>query len=273
MIAAGVLALSFTAPAAATATETDQEQDGGTVPEQVVAVELPTDVGFDPGGQETDIPFDAPPAPQVQAAPETADEVSAVEEEPAADDDPPTADMGDGSDGPPLAEQLTPPAEPAPVPIAPEPVETLPSPTPPAPVETPAATPVQAEPAPLEEKPALPRKRSSEARAVAPPAAPPVPAPQPSAVEVPPAVTAPAPVRVTEVSSEAAAAHAIQRGDRFHVAERGDSLWSIASDLLGDGASTAEIASKVERLWDLNRNRIQTGDPDLLMTGTKLALH
>jgi hypothetical protein len=53
---------------------------------------------------------------------------------------------------------------------------------------------------------------------------------------------------------------------------RGESLWSIAGDLLGDGASPARVAREVNRLWQLNDDRIGTGDRDLLMAGTKLEL-
>ena len=52
----------------------------------------------------------------------------------------------------------------------------------------------------------------------------------------------------------------------------GESLWSIASDVLGDDASVAQIAREVNRLWELNSDRIGTGDPDLLMVGTRLTL-
>jgi hypothetical protein len=272
MIAAGVLALSCTTPAAALAGETDQDQEGATVPEQVVPVEQPTDPAFDPGGTATDVPFDAPPAPTVQAAPEPPAEPTAIEEEPATNEVTPTADPGDGSEDPQLGEQLTPPpTETTPVPAAPEPVETVPPPAAPDPAEAPTSTPDEAEPAPREEPPALPRKRSPERHVIAPPPAPAVPAPQPAPVDAPAVVSPPAPVRVAHTSSEAN--DAVQRGDRFHVVERGESLWSIASDLLGDGASTAQIARKVDRLWELNRHRIDTGDPDLVMAGTKLALH
>jgi hypothetical protein len=34
----------------------------------------------------------------------------------------------------------------------------------------------------------------------------------------------------------------------------------------------ASVAREVNRLWDLNRGRIGTGDPDLLPTGTRLEL-
>jgi hypothetical protein len=52
----------------------------------------------------------------------------------------------------------------------------------------------------------------------------------------------------------------------------GESLWAIASDILGSDATPARVAREVHRLWQLNRERIGTGDPDLLLIGTKLAL-
>jgi nucleoid-associated protein YgaU len=52
----------------------------------------------------------------------------------------------------------------------------------------------------------------------------------------------------------------------------GDSLWSIATDLAGPRASDADIARLVERLWKLNHKQIATGDPDLLLVGTRLVL-
>jgi hypothetical protein len=52
----------------------------------------------------------------------------------------------------------------------------------------------------------------------------------------------------------------------------GESLWSIADDLLGGHAPAARIAREVHRLWTLNERRIATGDPDLLAIGTRLTL-
>jgi hypothetical protein len=52
----------------------------------------------------------------------------------------------------------------------------------------------------------------------------------------------------------------------------GESLWSIARRLLGPNASAARVAREVNRLWQINRERIGTGDPNLLMVGTKLRL-
>jgi nucleoid-associated protein YgaU len=59
---------------------------------------------------------------------------------------------------------------------------------------------------------------------------------------------------------------------RFHVVEPGESLWAIAKRLLGPDASAARIAREVARLWGLNEERIATGNPDLLLPGTKLRL-
>jgi hypothetical protein len=52
----------------------------------------------------------------------------------------------------------------------------------------------------------------------------------------------------------------------------GESLWAIATDLLGADATPASVAREVNQLWQLNRDQIATGDPDLLMVGTRLAL-
>ena len=65
---------------------------------------------------------------------------------------------------------------------------------------------------------------------------------------------------------------AATRGDRYHVVQPGESLWLIARDLVGHDASAAHVAREVNRLWALNETRIATGDPDLLMVGTRLAL-
>jgi hypothetical protein len=57
-----------------------------------------------------------------------------------------------------------------------------------------------------------------------------------------------------------------------HVVFAGESLWSVAEDVLGERASVREVAREVRRLWALNRERIGTGDPDLLPIGTRLVL-
>ncbi len=73
---------------------------------------------------------------------------------------------------------------------------------------------------------------------------------------------------------EPAAATATPKGDRdrIHIVRQGESLWSIAHDRIGDDANPAQVARLVNRLWELNRERIGTGEPDLLMVGTALRL-
>lgn len=95
-----------------------------------------------------------------------------------------------------------------------------------------------------------------------------VPAPAPAPV---PAPAAPVTVRVVAGTSTTTTGHA-SPGDPFHVVRRGESLWSIASDVLGDGASDARVAREVSRLWELNSDRIASGSPDLLFAGTRLRL-
>ena len=90
------------------------------------------------------------------------------------------------------------------------------------------------------------------------------PAPSPAAAAAPAPVTTPA--------TTTAAADDAKPGDRIHRVHAGESLWSIASDMLGPSASPARIAGEVHRLWQLNRERIATGNPDLLMVGTTLRL-
>jgi hypothetical protein len=58
----------------------------------------------------------------------------------------------------------------------------------------------------------------------------------------------------------------------MHTVLPGESLWTIATDLLGREATTAKVAREVHRLWQLNRDRIGTGDPNLVMAGTRLEL-
>jgi hypothetical protein len=74
------------------------------------------------------------------------------------------------------------------------------------------------------------------------------------------------------VSTATRTAPRARPGDRSHNVQAGESLWTIASDLLGGDAGPARIAREVHRLWQLNKERIATGDPDLVMIGTRLVL-
>lgn len=92
---------------------------------------------------------------------------------------------------------------------------------------------------------------------------------------MPPIVTiaeAPAQASVSTPSASPPTTDPAKPGDRSHTVNPGESLWSIASDHLGPGAQPARIAREVHRLWNVNKDRIATGDPDLLMIGTRLRL-
>jgi Tfp pilus assembly protein FimV len=62
------------------------------------------------------------------------------------------------------------------------------------------------------------------------------------------------------------------RGHRAYKVVPGDCLWSIAAAVLPAGESNAEIEVEVARLWRINASRIGTGDPNLILVGTDLAL-
>jgi hypothetical protein len=103
------------------------------------------------------------------------------------------------------------------------------------------------------------RSRSLPAKA-----APPAPQHVPVSTEQPPALgETPAPSARGDTSRAS--------GPR-HVVRPGETLWSIARDLLGPDASTAAIAREVHRIWDLNADTIGTGDPDLIVPGQVLVL-
>lgn len=51
----------------------------------------------------------------------------------------------------------------------------------------------------------------------------------------------------------------------------GDSLWPIARDHLAPSSSDNEVAGKVGELKELNiEDRIQSGDPDVIVSGEEL---
>ena len=81
---------------------------------------------------------------------------------------------------------------------------------------------------------------------------------------VAPAATIPATQGPQQTAPDNAGGH--------HVVRAGESLTAIARKILGAGASDAEIAGYVKRLWSLNSDRIGSGDPDLIHPGDRLRL-
>jgi hypothetical protein len=281
-LASGVLALSAMGPPVAMAQEPDQQLEGGSgagqpqgggetdsgaviapgsdmsggtvPPTEVVPPAAPdldplTPPDTDDGSllQEV-VPVDTEPieAPSTNPAPPPRPDEGGV---PEAGSDLPQLAPGPGVTDPDSSAEALEPLQP---PVEAEGSETLDSTEPSAPEEHPADT-------------ARPKET-----------APPKPhvAPQPSAVQTP---TVAAPAESVALSAEPAptgpaSAPASTPQGRFLVVQPGDSLWAIAKRLLGPHASPAEIARKVNRLWELNRERIGTGRPDLLLVGTKLRL-
>jgi resuscitation-promoting factor RpfA len=82
----------------------------------------------------------------------------------------------------------------------------------------------------------------------------------------------PAPTQPPAAPVEPQGAPTDLRGRKLHTVRPGESLWSIAAALLPAGASNEQIAAEVQRLWQLNKIRIGTGDPSLILVGTVLRL-
>jgi hypothetical protein len=280
-LAVGVLALSTTTPASALA-------QGTVVPNQDASGDPASNPDFDPGGASSELPDEAAAPPPAGTADPTAgsDDQGPVEQEPATDDQPPVADAGDQGgtlapdqqQAPELSDPATAPPAAPPQPAAQAPTQTTPAPAPANPTPTPTATPApSATPTPTEpreqnrqrDKPRHKPRPYAQSEPLAP-----EPAPQPTTAPA----TASAPSAVEETVATAAAATAppsgqrARPGERSHVVLPGESLWSIADDMLGDKVSVARIAREVNRLWQLNSPRIATGDPNLLRVGTRLTL-
>lgn len=282
-LVAGLMAVSATGSISATAlaAEPDSTHDG-TAPVPQAAPPDPADSGsFDPGGDTSDLtdqpqPAAATPAPTATSPADAADDNGPPDAAPTKDESDPTVDPGDGTDSVPAA-------------------ATTPTPTtaPPATASETAAPPAAARPSGASTVQSAPATASVPAPAPV-PTAPPTAVPQkakpnrhivgrhrsvsqqrqaatPAIVLTPaaatPAVTTPTPVRAAIATTSEATA-----SDAIHVVQPGESLWAIASDVLGADASPARIAREVHHLWQLNQDRIGTGNPDLVMAGTKLVL-
>jgi hypothetical protein len=300
LIAGGVLAVSTSAPTMALATEPDRQLEGVAAPDQPGGGEL-DDPGFDPGG-DTDLPFDTAPAPTAPVGAEDTGDGVPLDVEPGVDLDARLAPLADT--GAPVIDEppAVPPAEAVPPvdagppggsvsvgsgappggPEAPgEPLDGDARAFPPGPPaeagETPAGSPRTLAPTrprstyeDVRSDPGAPAPTERVAVGAGAPSEPYV-----APVQAVPGPTAAEPVAVAQTNVSSAAtreAPPLDADARFYVVQPGDSLWSIAKRLLGREASAGRIAREVNRLWSLNRSSIATGDPDLLMVGTRLEL-
>jgi hypothetical protein len=273
LVAVGVLAVSAGATGTSVASEPDDQQEGVVVPEPGAPSPGDVDQG---SGPETTLPYEVDPvlidpqggAPQADPGPnpgggsvDEPDEPGLIEAEPVED---PDADLQ--LTDPPASAEL----DPGVLPVSPP--EPTPPSGPPSSLDPPTleGAPLPSSPEAdghatwreLERKPrVLGGRLSDKQRPVA---------------EAPVSTGQPVPMQTTTMESEPVAAGAsvaapLGRG-RLHVVRPGESLWSIASRLLGPGASDASVALEVRRLWRLNSERIGTGDPSLLRVGVRLRL-
>jgi nucleoid-associated protein YgaU len=276
-LAAGLLAFSAGAPPSALA----QAPDAGQHQEETTPGGEPPGLepDFDPGGGDT-FDYDTAPLPGGAEAGGSEDEGIGppVESEPTTDPD---------------ARQLLDEEQaPTPPPPAPEP---MPAPTPATPSVPAAPLPLAPEPPAGEQAAPQPEQRHTASERKAPERSPktheaerrsvfgPSPTPRPdSPIPVAEALASPArptstPVAVASppitaaVSQPGSPADGVISGQSYTV-RAGDSLWSIARRLVGPKASAGRIAREVNRLWELNRDRIGTGNPSLIHVGTVLKL-
>jgi nucleoid-associated protein YgaU len=268
-IAAGLLAFSTGGAPPALASPPDEVTEG--TEEVLPGDDRSSSVGFELGGDTDQLPDVASPAPVAPAPVSDSEDAGPLEREPVTDV---SESALDGNAAPVTNE---PPAEPQPIASQPAPLELAPRPTP---VADPADTQTQSsDPGPRPEggqRRETRRHKATEAAAPAPRSSVPhtrgevtiAPAATPGEPE--PIQAEPAPV-TTRVVAHTATGRAAD-GDRFHTVQQGESLWSIAADVLGEEATVARIAREVHRLWELNDERIGTGQPDLLFAGTRLRL-
>jgi hypothetical protein len=259
-------------------------EENTVAPGQAAAEDLPDPTTATPVAGPAEEPAPDPAAaapvePTVTAPAATPDPAAAAPVEPtvtapAATPSAPTAAPADAApEQPPAAAAATPQAtvvgaEPTPPPTSPEPV----APPAQAPAAAPPSTTVATGEAPLRSAPATPRKRHRPPAARAPRSTPPAPSTRPAAAvptTAPPSTTTAAEPRR---STRASARVSVPRGWQTYRVVPRDSLWKIASHLLGVGASDARVAALTTALWQLNRERIGTVSPDDLPTGITILI-
>lgn len=268
VVAITALLVATVAPCWAAAAEPDSEGEGSAAP----GLEDPH---FEPGGDETALES-LPGAPEADETDE-AGEAPPIETEPAQETELTEPPPSPEESAPPVAaepEPLPPPIE-TPAPVTPEYTPAAPEYEPPSQPSTPVendpivAPPGASGPPPKPEgSPPQPEPEATapEAVAEAPPAAVPSSEPESPAPEAPPPAPAPAAVAGSGGVSPPL------RGRSSYTVRPGDCLWSIAEALLPGAAGNEEIAAEVARLWRLNAERIGTGDPNVILAGTQLAL-
>jgi LysM domain len=249
----GLLSLAALAPAAGVAAEPDTGEEGAVGPEHAQDVETDSPT-FDPGGADEPTVEVGVPSPPDQPV-----DIDPVESEP-------TEDPDSRLEPAPQAEAQLPPETPV---APPEPVQPQPA-TPP----RPPGFSIQPPPTPqsLGAEPGSgpkPLRRLSAVIPVEPPRSAPAPSLEVGGRPVASSVgTAPARVAQSGVEHPSPTGG----GARVHIVRPGESLWTIAKELLGPDASAMSIAAEVARLWELNRDRISSGDPDLIAVGERLKL-
>ena len=267
LLAAGVLALSTATPTAVLAAEPDQEQEGAAAPDQAATQVAPSAPVYDPGGDSTDVPFDAAAAPDSAEQDPAAD---ALEQDEAASEGTAVADSGDDSGSPASDEQPASTAQDPPsAPPAAEPIQQASEPAPEAPTADRQAT---TPPVVTQDW----RQRDDEARTA-----------KPRRNDCPGRIRRPRARRLGAATrrrsrpertlhrARRACRELVRRGQSRSPRRRGSRGRSgrVAVVDRGDCSATTHppraIAREVNRLWELNSSRIGTGDPDLLMAGTQ----
>jgi LysM repeat protein len=273
-LAAGLLAFTGAAPAAAAQIPAADEEQGAAPAPGGEPPGLQPD--FDPGGDDT-WDYETAPLPGGPEAGGNEDEGlgAPVETEPTTDTEAPLLEGAPALPAP-ATEQPPAPAPEAPItaspvePPAPPPAAVAPPATPPTPVaevEAPAPQPGPGETSTKRKTPKRPPKTHQVERrpVIGTGPTPPQQSPEPVVQG-----TAAPPTNVPVPTSSDAADTRIT-GPSYTV-RAGDSLWSIARRLLGPDASAGRIAREVNRLWQLNEDRIGTGNPSLIHVGTVLKL-
>jgi hypothetical protein len=241
-VVAAMLAASTASPTVAVAQEADQVTEGvapeGSSGDRAVTPE------FDPGGADEGLEIDESEAVVPDTAPAPAESAPAPPEAgPVAETDVPVANA--------VVPAPVSPSSPLPTRPALQHLEQNSAPAGPVP-ELVARVRVKPKPTSRNVHPA-PESSANEGQAV-------------PRAQTQPTETVP-PTASVSVKREQGAGNA-----RHHVVRPGESLWSIAREVLGGEPSPARIAREVNVLWDLNSAQIATGDPDMLRVGTKLSL-